>query len=78
MAAKKKITLEDLAKRMEAVKNAGTAVPIPKLSGAGDPNYIKNMIAAAKARQKLKPRTSAGNNSSIDRMYGPIAGSATE
>jgi hypothetical protein len=78
MAAKKKTTLEDLAKRMETNKNAGTAVPIPKLTGAGDPNYIKDMVARGRARQNTKPRTSAGNNFSVDRLYGPIAGSATE
>ena len=78
MATKKKITLKDVVNRLETVKNVGTAVPIPKLSGAGDPNYIKDMIARGRARQNTKPRTSAGNNSSVDRLYGPIAGSATE
>lgn len=73
-----KITLDEIAKRMETNKNAGKAVPIPKLTGAGDPNYIKDMIARGRARQNAKPRTTAGNNSSVDKLYGPIAGSATE
>ena len=47
-----------------------------KRSGAGDPNYIKNMIAAGKARRAQLPKKSAKDNSYVDRMYGPIAGSA--
>ena len=48
----------------------------PEVWGAGDPNYIKNMIAAGKARRAQLPKKSAKDNSYVDRMYGPIAGSA--
>jgi hypothetical protein len=34
-----------------------------ELWGAGDPNYIKNMIAAGKARQEAKAKQFAGNDS---------------
>ena len=54
-------------------------VPVySKTWGAGNPNYIKDMIAAAKARRAQSPKTTPKNNSYVDRMYGPIAGSATE
>jgi hypothetical protein len=76
--SKSKITLDDIAKRMETNKNAGKAVPIPKLTGAGDPDYIKNMIAAGKARKAAKAKQFAGDNSNVNPVYGPIAGSATE
>jgi hypothetical protein len=77
MAAKKKITLKDIANRLETLqdRNAKKSVPIPKRMGAGDPNYIKNMIAAGKARRAQLPNTTANDNSYVDRMYGPIAGS---
>ena len=48
----------------------------PKIFGAGDPNYIKDMIAAGKARRAQLPKKSAKDNSYVDKMYGPIAGSA--
>jgi hypothetical protein len=78
MAAKKKITLKDIANRLETLqdRNAKKSVPIPKRMGAGDPNYIKNMIAAGKARRAQLPKTTAKDNSYVDRMYGPIANSA--
>ena len=77
MAAKKKITLKDIANRLETLqdRNAKKSVPIPKRMGAGDPNYIKNMIATGKARRAQLPKTTANDNSYVDRMYGPIAGS---
>jgi hypothetical protein len=74
MATKKKITLKDVVNRLETVKNAGTAVPIPKLSGAGDPDYIKNMIATGKARKRNIPKRNTSDNSYVDRLYGPIGG----
>jgi hypothetical protein len=46
----------------------------PELFGAGDPNYIKDMIARGKARRAQLPKTTAKDNSYVDKMYGPIAG----
>jgi hypothetical protein len=76
MAAKKKITLKDVVNRLETIKENPVKNIPRKITGAGDPNYIKDMIARGKARQKIKPRSNARDNSSVDRLYGPIARSA--
>jgi hypothetical protein len=47
-------------------------------SGALNPNYIKDMIAAGKARRAAKPKINVSDNSNVNKVYGPIAGSATE
>ncbi len=76
MAAKKKITLKDVVNRLETIKeNPVKNIPL-KITGAGDPNYIKNMIASGKARKAQIPKTKARDNSYVDRLYGPIARSS--
>ena len=45
-------------------------------SGALNPNYIKDMIAAGKARRAVKPKINVRDNSNVNKIYGPIAGSA--
>ncbi len=45
-------------------------------SGALNPNYIKDMIAAGKARRAAKPKINVRDNSNVNKTYGPIAGSA--
>ena len=48
----------------------------PDTWGAGDPNYIKDMIARGKAARKA--REDAKQGIYVNPTYGPIAGSAKE
>jgi hypothetical protein len=48
----------------------------PKTWGAGDPNYIKDMIARGKAARKARENAKQGIY--VNPTYGPISGSATE
>ena len=45
-----------------------------KTWGAGDPNYIKDMIARGKAARKIRENAKQGTY--VNPIYGPIAGSA--
>jgi|LakMenE01Jun11ns_1017448.scaffolds.fasta_scaffold7234609_1 hypothetical protein len=47
-------------------------------SGALNPNYIKDMLAAGRARRAAKPKINVRDNSNVNKVYGPIAGSAVE
>ncbi len=63
-------------------KPKATAKPKPKATpkseywGAGDPNYIKDMIARGNAAKKARENAKQGIY--VNPTYGPIAGSATE
>jgi queuine/archaeosine tRNA-ribosyltransferase len=74
MAAKKKVTLKDVVNRLETIKENPVKNIPRKLTGAGDPDYIKNMIAAGKARKRNIPKRNTSDNSYVDRLYGPIGG----
>jgi hypothetical protein len=48
----------------------------PDTWGAGDPNYLKDMVARGKAARKA--REDAKQGIYVNPTYGPISGSATE
>ena len=84
MESPKKMPVMKISKKeLEAIKKEITKPkqkpkPKPKLKtwGAGDPNYVKDMVARGKAARKA--REDAKQGIYVNPTYGPISGSATE